>query len=595
MKASVFTALLAAVAVGGHVDAAFARYLTIGSTGTDVAELQTILETNGYLVMPAGVAKGYFGALTKNAVVKWQAAVGLPATGYFGPMSILKIGMTGSTSNGNGNGSTVPADNGGLKGGDGDFKSYKVLGSPSNQTVDEGASKNVFGFEFEADNSDLRVERLQVQVTGNGNTAKPWKYIDSLELYNGSKKVATVDASSASDWDEQDNDVYEIEFSKINSIIKENQKAKFYINVVAKDSIKDSDLPLNLTMFISDDGLRAVNAEKINVYEGRESQTKNFTIDTVDAGDINVTVDSTDNKDRDVAVEENDTTEDVVLYTAQIESKDSDNTINEVTVNLASLDSTNLSRMITNLYLYIDGEEVGSESVSGITDAVTFDDIDFDLSKNDEVDLEVRADVDEQEDNYANGSGAQVTGIAVDFTDSNDDDQTIVDTTDGGQVVFSVDALELTSNVTTSAKVYGNLENRGDYVISFKINAPKNSDIYIPNGAASSTATNTGAYFKILGSHNEQIQAGVSLAGLARKSGGSSTGNYYKISKGNSASFEVHVIVDNTGYGDRGVSVQLAGIDYNTRALDAGMRRVTAGFDETYRTSTVLLLDQDVR
>ncbi len=64
----------------------FTHDLTIGSKGSEVVALQQILVAKGYLVVPSSY--GYFGSLTKAAVAKWQAAVGIsPATGYFGPKS----------------------------------------------------------------------------------------------------------------------------------------------------------------------------------------------------------------------------------------------------------------------------------------------------------------------------------------------------------------------------------------------------------------------------------------------------------------------------------------------------------------------------
>ena len=51
-------------------NAAFTRDLTVGSTGPDVTELQTVLEQGGYLTMPAGFAKGYCVLVTKEAVQK---------------------------------------------------------------------------------------------------------------------------------------------------------------------------------------------------------------------------------------------------------------------------------------------------------------------------------------------------------------------------------------------------------------------------------------------------------------------------------------------------------------------------------------------
>lgn len=62
----------------------FYRDLMVGSSGSDVTALQTFLESRGFLVMPYGVAKGYFGSLTKSAVARYQASVSIyPASGYF--------------------------------------------------------------------------------------------------------------------------------------------------------------------------------------------------------------------------------------------------------------------------------------------------------------------------------------------------------------------------------------------------------------------------------------------------------------------------------------------------------------------------------
>lgn len=62
--------------------------LTLGSVGTDVVALQNMLIAQGYLVIPPGATKGYFGVQTQTAVARWQAANGIyPADGYFGPTS----------------------------------------------------------------------------------------------------------------------------------------------------------------------------------------------------------------------------------------------------------------------------------------------------------------------------------------------------------------------------------------------------------------------------------------------------------------------------------------------------------------------------
>ncbi len=65
--------------------------LMVGGHGDNVVWLQTWLETKGFLVMPQGVAKGYFGMLTKRALMTYQSEEGLPSTGYFGPRTRAKL------------------------------------------------------------------------------------------------------------------------------------------------------------------------------------------------------------------------------------------------------------------------------------------------------------------------------------------------------------------------------------------------------------------------------------------------------------------------------------------------------------------------
>jgi len=46
----------------------------------------------GYLNVPSNIPLGYYGAMTRDAVARYQAALGVsPTAGYFGPAS--KIAM----------------------------------------------------------------------------------------------------------------------------------------------------------------------------------------------------------------------------------------------------------------------------------------------------------------------------------------------------------------------------------------------------------------------------------------------------------------------------------------------------------------------
>ncbi|MHB8660565.1 MAG: peptidoglycan-binding protein [Minisyncoccota bacterium] len=68
------------------------RSLGLGSQGEDVIALQAFLEARGYLVMPPGTAKGYFGALTSAAVKRFQKAKDIDPIGVVGPLTITAIG-----------------------------------------------------------------------------------------------------------------------------------------------------------------------------------------------------------------------------------------------------------------------------------------------------------------------------------------------------------------------------------------------------------------------------------------------------------------------------------------------------------------------
>jgi len=78
----------------------FTKDLTLKSTGADVTALQEKLVAEGYLTMPAGTAYGYFGEVTKKAVIQYQLANKItPAAGYVGPktMVYLNAGSTAVT------------------------------------------------------------------------------------------------------------------------------------------------------------------------------------------------------------------------------------------------------------------------------------------------------------------------------------------------------------------------------------------------------------------------------------------------------------------------------------------------------------------
>jgi hypothetical protein len=73
----------------------FSANLQLGSVGADVAALQTFLVAQGFTISDLTVgfdsAKGYFGNSTYLALKGYQSSVGIPATGFFGPLTRTKV------------------------------------------------------------------------------------------------------------------------------------------------------------------------------------------------------------------------------------------------------------------------------------------------------------------------------------------------------------------------------------------------------------------------------------------------------------------------------------------------------------------------
>lgn len=72
-------------------NASFKRTLKVGIKGDDVAELQKVLITKGFLSI--GNNSGYYGLLTKAAVMKYQTSIGLQSDGKAGLKTLEKINI----------------------------------------------------------------------------------------------------------------------------------------------------------------------------------------------------------------------------------------------------------------------------------------------------------------------------------------------------------------------------------------------------------------------------------------------------------------------------------------------------------------------
>jgi peptidoglycan hydrolase-like protein with peptidoglycan-binding domain len=83
--------------------ATLTRELQFGMSGADVSDLQIFLASDA-TIYPEGLVTGYFGLLTKSAVLKFQARNGISTVGRVGPITLAAINAQMN------NGSTVGTD-----------------------------------------------------------------------------------------------------------------------------------------------------------------------------------------------------------------------------------------------------------------------------------------------------------------------------------------------------------------------------------------------------------------------------------------------------------------------------------------------------
>ncbi|MBP6858918.1 MAG: peptidoglycan-binding protein [Candidatus Pacebacteria bacterium] len=133
---------LASLASFAHAqEYTFSRDLSAGVSGDDVTALQSWLISSGYdipAISSNSAMKGYFGSQTRQALMKYQLSIGLPNTGYFGPLTRGRI--HGSY---RGNSLVVTSPNGGEV-----WKKGTVQNITWNSTIKQGVTEK---FNYTAD------------------------------------------------------------------------------------------------------------------------------------------------------------------------------------------------------------------------------------------------------------------------------------------------------------------------------------------------------------------------------------------------------------------------------------------------------------
>lgn len=420
--------------------------LTIGSAGQDVVALQDMLIAGGHLVMPAGVSKGYFGALTQTAVAKWQAANGIaPAAGYFGPASRAKANMTTvvtptPTTPSTGSSSTLGS-------GEASLEDYNV--KAEEDEVAEGEAEVVATLEFDVEDGDASVQRVDLtfEFTGDDTEAddEPWDALAEVRLLANGKEIASADLSDEDDWQE-DTTPFVFRLSGLNYVVKEGDTAEIEVEVTAQDNVDGADSnDSSWIVYVDDEDLRATDGEGIDSYVGDVDETADFTIVGEGEGDDLELVSSEDEIDEGTIVLDEDDATEAAIFSFALSADDSDNDIEINTIEIDVALSTSggaIDDLVEDFWIEIDGEkfDVDSYDGSGDTETLTFDiDGDFTVDAESEVEVVLMAEFsDMASDSDYQGSSISASldveqvdaegkdDVTVGGTDQNGEDQTLL-------------------------------------------------------------------------------------------------------------------------------------------------------------------------
>ncbi len=394
-------AQLSSLQGGASVGTTFTMDMTIGSTGAQVSALQQVLVSNGYLVMPSGVAMGYFGSLTKAAVMKWQAAHGVPATGFVGPLTRASLnGSAGAT--GTVPGTTIGGTVGVITtpGVEGSLTVIRAAAPAAGNKLYEGSSKvAVLGIELEAKTSDIKVERVKIDLdeVGGSNSDQDLyrKIAQRIYIMDGSTVLASMDLSTATVV-EDGTDRF-ITLAGFGYVVPKNTKRVLTVALDARsnwDSAFDGD---SWTLGIPSDGIRGVDGAGVNQYGPTTGFTNSFTSEGELADSATLTVSTNSGTVQDSVViaasgsSENEK-DGVELLKADFRAEKDAVTLTDLVVDLVKTGSGAAST--TAAYLYDGSTLLDSTTVLNYSgNGIVFDNIDYVIPRDTTKTLTVKVDV----------------------------------------------------------------------------------------------------------------------------------------------------------------------------------------------------------
>lgn len=501
----------------------YTRDLTVGSTGADVTALQTFLASKGFLTMPAGVAMGYFGPLTKSALAAYQAANGIaPAAGYFGPKTRASVAGMGPVVT-PGTTPTTPGASGITTPGVEGTITVDLNPTPSSgRTVRENEKKQpIIGLKIEAKNSDLAVQRIKLNL-GSQSTVYT-KVFSRLYVMDGNTILAEMPMDSSTAYKE--GSTYYIQITGFNFIVPKDSTKILTIAMDLHNSIKASSASGcdgtgdSCTITVDADGVRALDGAGIDQKGPSSAVSRSVTIGTLltDSASAVVSLSPSNPDAREVIAaggSNEDEKDEVTLFMFNVKAEKDDLLLTDAVVGVTKGGAGTADA--STAYLYDGSTLVGTASVSDVAQGIaTFDNIDYTLPKDVTKTFTVKMDIRTANATAVNFAGiASSTGLTIENSagtgvtpsGSASSSELVIVRNKGAET--SLVSKSVTKSATAAQNNYSTTTATASFTVKVKA---VGGDVHIGNTASSYPLVNANAasHFKIYrnGAHDATLNA----------------------------------------------------------------------------------------
>ena len=480
-KISIAVVALTIALVGASVaGAAFTRNLSVGSTGADVAELQTVLMSKGYSIpaLAAGTAKGYFGSQTLTAVKAYQAANGVPSTGFVGPLTLAKLnggstvttamtlpfpcpvgyvvpagwvcpGTTTTTGTGTGTtGISTPGAVGTL--------AASLWTTPSGVIAYKGQSYDIASYKLQASASDMALQNLTLDFD-----ARLWLYASAVTVKDDAGVVVgQVNNLNSGNFSELTvGSQYRLSVPVSNYVVRSTQIKYLTVNVTFLPTSDRSTGTVNVTQVQvrSVDGTGVTDTATV-------TDDRSFTYQGSGAGSIIVTTDSASPAAGLVGVSTSVQTQNVTLAIFDVKSQNAGSTLRKVDVVVRTLGNASVGTLFSNIKLVAGGQTYSANTITanaspaGVSSStVSFQNLTIPLAADVYVPLKIVADVAVNTNNTLDNTYSTTTLVAAGTAGGTTNNPVVEDssynTLDINEATFASNPLNFTSSSLSAASL----------------------------------------------------------------------------------------------------------------------------------------------